>query len=85
MPPPHNHRGGEVITVRTAMRNWLVGVGLVAGLYLLGPVIYFNRVYPFILGMPAIIFWYALVPVLTPVILGTLYLTDRAQNPKGDE
>ncbi|AUW95133.1 MAG: hypothetical protein C7B44_01210 [Sulfobacillus thermosulfidooxidans] len=71
--------------MRTAMRNWLIGVGLVTGLYLLGPVIYFNRVYPFILGMPAILFWYALVPVLTPIILGVVYLLDPVQHFKGDD
>ncbi|OLZ11657.1 hypothetical protein [Sulfobacillus thermosulfidooxidans] len=66
--------------MRVQFITWLIGLFLVASLYLLGPIFYFNRVYPYILGMPAILFWYTLVPLLTPVILGTLYLIDRAQN-----
>lgn len=66
--------------MRTQFLTWFVALVLIASLYLLGPVLYFNRVYPYILGMPAILFWYTLVPVLTPLILGTLYLIHHARD-----
>ncbi len=44
--------------------------------------IYFNRALPLILGMPAIYFWFVLVPILSPIILGVLYLFDQKYNPQ---
>lgn len=59
---------------------WLSAVLLIVLLYLGGPAVYFNRVYPLIFGMPALYFWFVLVPFLNPVILGILYLYDRKWN-----
>ena len=35
--------------------------------------------------MPPLYFWFVLVPLLNPVILGVLYLIDRAENPGDDD
>lgn len=56
---------------------WAVGVFAVAGLYILGPVLYFNRAEPAILGMPPLYFWFVLIPLLSPVLLGIVYLVDK--------
>ncbi len=61
-----------------SMIAWLVAVLLVTGLYLLGPIAGFNRAGPPMLGMPPLLFWFVLCAVLTPLIIGILYLFDRA-------
>ena len=60
-----------------AMIAWVCGVLAVTGLYILGPVLYFNRADPPILGMPPLYFWFVLVPLVSPVILGLVYLADK--------
>jgi hypothetical protein len=64
--------------MRISMVAWLTGLALVIGLYILGPAIWFNRAAPPILGMPPLYFWFVLVPLLNPLIMGTVYLIDRA-------
>ncbi len=71
--------------MRVAMTAWLIGLVLIIGLYVLGPALWFNRAGPLILGMPPLYFWFVLVPVLNPLILGAVYMIDRATNDGGDE
>ena len=60
-----------------SLAAWAVGVLVVAGLYILGPLLYFNAAAPPILGMPPLYFWFVLVPLVSPAILGAVYLVDR--------
>lgn len=71
--------------MRIAMIAWLVGLLLIIGLYTIGPAAGFNRAGPLILGMPPLYFWFVLVPLLNPLILGAVYLIDRAYSDGGDE
>ena len=72
--------------MRVAMTAWAVGLVLVIGLYTLGPAIWFNRATPAILGMPPLYFWFVLIPLLNPLIMGAVYLIDRAStaDPEAD-
>ncbi|MCL5116579.1 MAG: hypothetical protein M1272_05450 [Firmicutes bacterium] len=63
---------------------WLAAVLLVAFLYLGATALWFNRPSPLILGMPPLVFWFLVVPIVTPLVLGTLYLFDRRYNPQQD-
>jgi hypothetical protein len=66
--------------MRISTIAWVIAVFLVAGLYLLGPLIGFNRATPPIMGMPPLLFWFVLCAVLTPIIIGILYLIDRNEH-----
>lgn len=69
--------------MRMSMLAWVIAVLAIIGLYTVGPAVGFNRAGPAILGMPPLYFWFVLVPLLNPVILGIVYLIDRAES--GDE
>jgi hypothetical protein len=71
--------------MRVAMIAWVIGLVLITGLYIIGPAAGLNRAAPPILGMPPLYFWFVLVPLLNPLILGAVYLIDRAYNDGGDE
>lgn len=71
--------------MRMSMLAWVVAVLVIIGLYTLGPAFGFNAASPAILGMPPLYFWFVLVPLLNPLILGVLYLIDRAENPGDDD
>ena len=60
-----------------AMAAWVAGVVLVAGLYILGPALWFNAATPLILGMPPLYFWFVLIPLVSPLILGAVFLIDQ--------
>ena len=45
---------------------WIAGVLLIAALYILGPLLYFNAASPAILGMPPLYFWFVLDPPRQP-------------------
>ena len=64
--------------VAKSLVAWAAGVIAIAGLYILGPVLYFNAAAPAILGMPPIYFWFVLIPLLSPAILGVVFLVDQA-------
>jgi hypothetical protein len=64
--------------LRKSVIPWLAAVLLIIGLYTIGPALGFNRASPLIFGMPPLIFWFVLVPLLNPLILGALYLIDQA-------
>jgi len=66
------------------MMAWIAGVLLVIALYTLGPIA-FNAAAPTILGMPPLYFWFVLVPLLNPVIMGAVYLIDRRDVETEDE
>ena len=67
------------------MIAWLVGLVLVVALYTIGPAVWFNRAAPPIWGMPPLVFWFVLVPLLSPVILGAVYLIDRADHGAAED
>jgi len=71
--------------MRTSLIAWIAGVVSVTGLYLLGPLLYFNAASPPILGMPPLYFWFVLVPLVSPAILGTVYLIDRRAGGVGSQ
>jgi len=58
-------------------------LGAVPFLGILGGVIFANRVEPFVLGMPFLLFWIVLWVVLTSVIMAIVYQLDPAN--KEDE
>ena len=58
-------------------------LGMLPFLGILGGVIFANRVEPFVLGMPFILFWIVLCVVLTSVIMAIIYQLDPAN--KEDE
>jgi hypothetical protein len=45
----------------------------------------FNRATPLILGMPPLYFWFVAATALEPLILGLVYLVDRAETGSGEE
>jgi Protein of unknown function (DUF3311) len=51
---------------------------------LLGGIPFANRVTPFVLGLPFILFWIVLWVVLTSVIMWVIYSTDP-RNRKGEQ
>jgi hypothetical protein len=58
-------------------------LGALPFLGILGGVIFTNRVEPFVLGMPFLLFWIVLWVVLTSVIMAIVYQLDPAN--KEDE
>lgn len=71
--------------MRISMIAWLIGLVVIVGLYTIGPAAGFNTAGPAIWGMPRLYFWFVLVPVLNPFILGAVYLIDRTDNGTDDE
>ncbi len=61
---------------------WLLAVLAIAFLYLGASTLWFDTPAPLILGMPPLVFWFLLVPLATPLILGALYLWDKRANPQ---
>ena len=53
-------------------------LGAVVSLGLLGGITFANRVEPFVLGMPFILFWAVASVVLTSLIMAVVYLLDPA-------
>lgn len=74
-----------MVYVKRAVSYWLWAVILIFVLYVVISVLFFNHAGPAILGMPPMLFWFTVVPLVTPLILGTLYLIDRRINPQWDE
>nr|WP_207711810.1 hypothetical protein [Sulfobacillus harzensis] len=54
----------------------------VAFLYIGASMLWFNVPAPLIVGMPPLVFWFLVVPLVTPLLLGALYLYDRRHNPQ---
>jgi hypothetical protein len=51
---------------------------------ILGGITFANRVEPFVLGMPFILFWIVLWVVLTSVIMAVIYHFDPANRESGE-
>ena len=51
---------------------------------ILGGITFANRVEPFVLGMPFILFWIVLWVVLTSVIMAVVYSSDPANREDGE-
>lgn len=71
--------------MRRAIRNWLWTVIGIYVLYVGVSMAFFNHPGPLVLGMPPLVFWFTLIPVVTPIILGILYSLDKKINPQWDE
>ncbi len=76
-------KGG--ISMKQAIRYWLLAVAVVFLLYTIVSMVFFNHSGSSVLGMPPLLFWFTVVPIVTPLILGGLYWKDRAVNPQWDE
>jgi hypothetical protein len=63
---------------------WLAAVLVILFLYVGAVALFANHVKPTVLGMPFLYFWYVLIPLLNPIILGLLYLYDARRNPQFD-
>jgi Protein of unknown function (DUF3311) len=59
-------------------------LGALPFLGILGGIIFADRVEPFILGLPLILFWIVVWVILTSVIMGIIYQLDP-QNREGEE
>lgn len=64
--------------MRTGIIAWAVGFSVLVLLYTVGTVLWFNHAAPAILGLPPLIFWFVLLPLVSPVLIGIVYLIDRA-------
>jgi Protein of unknown function (DUF3311) len=58
-------------------------LGVLPFLGILGGIFFANRVEPFVLGLPFILFWILTWVILTSVIMAAIYFLDPAN--KGDE
>lgn len=71
--------------MRKYIRNWLLTVGVIYVLYVAVSMVFFNNTKHLILGMPPLIFWFMLVPIASPVLLGILYISDKKTNPQWED
>lgn len=60
------------------LHRWLA---VVPAIGMLGGVPVANRVEPYVLGLPFLLFWIVLWVLLTSVIMGVVYALDRATAP----
>ncbi len=71
--------------MRQALRNWIWTVIAIFILYVGVSTVFFNYATHAILGMPPMLFWFTLMPLATPLLLGWLYHADKHTNPQWDE
>lgn len=71
--------------MRVSIRNWFLAVATIFVLYVGVSMAFFNNTKYLILGMPPLIFWFTLVPIVTPALLGILYLSDKRTNPQWED
>lgn len=62
---------------RRPLYRWLA---LLPAIGLLGGVPFANRVHPYVLGLPFLLFWIVAWVVATSALLGVVYLLDRARD-----
>lgn len=62
---------------RRVLLAWLALVVAITVLYTWVPSTFFNSGTERIAGMPAMLFWFTLLPFLAPALIGGLYLYDR--------
>ena len=52
---------------------------------ILGGIIFADRVEPFVLGLPFILFWIVVWVILTSVVMGIIYQLDPQNREEGEE
>ncbi|WP_160148793.1 hypothetical protein [Amycolatopsis alkalitolerans] len=63
--------------VRFIVGAWLMLVAVVLVLYTVVPSIWFNDGRGVIAGMPAMLFWFTVLPFAVPGVMALFYLWDR--------
>ena len=81
-PPParaeeRGARADRATANRPPAYRWLA---LLPAIGLLGGVPFANRVHPYVLGLPFLLFWIVAWVVATSALLGVVYLLDRARD-----
>lgn len=71
--------------MRTSLIAWALCLLVMVFLYAAGTLLWFNAASPPILGLPPLIFWFVLLPVISPLLIGFVYLVDRAAGGIGTE
>ena len=61
--------------------RWYRWLAVVPAIGMLGGVPFANRVTPYVLGLPFLLFWVTAWVVLTSVIMGIIYALARAREP----
>lgn len=64
--------------MRTSVAVWALCLLVLTFLYAAGTLLWFNAAAPPILGLPPLVFWFVLLPAISPLIIGAVYLVDRA-------
>lgn len=70
--------------MRASLVAWVVGLVTLTLLYVAGTPLWFNAAAPPILGLPPIVFWFVLLPAVSPVLIGFVYLVDRSAGGVGN-
>jgi uncharacterized membrane protein YbhN (UPF0104 family) len=65
------------VAQRRVLLAWLALVVVLTLAYTWVPTTFFNSGTERIAGMPAMLFWFTLLPFLAPAAIGALYLYDR--------
>jgi len=69
---------------RWATILWAIAATLAVIAFVWAPLA-FNRATPLILGMPPLYFWFVAATALEPLIMGLIYLVDRAETGPNEE
>lgn len=64
--------------MRTSLIAWITGLVVLTLLYVAGTPLWFNAAAPPILGLPPIVFWFILLPLVSPFLIGLVYFVDQA-------
>jgi uncharacterized membrane protein SirB2 len=70
---------------RKTVAAWLATNVVVLVLYTLVPTTFLNRGSDRIAGMPEMLFWFTLLPLVVPVLMAALYLYDRRLARRGEQ
>jgi hypothetical protein len=65
--------------------RWYRWLALLPAIGMLGGVPLANRVEPYVIGLPFLLFWILLWVLLTSVVMGLIYALDRAREKRGAE
>lgn len=66
-----------IALARKVVVAWLVLNVVMVVLYTCVPSLFFNDGYDRVAGMPAILFWFTLLPFVIPALIAMLYVYDR--------
>ena len=64
--------------------RWYRWLAVVPAIGMLGGVPFANRVTPYVLGLPFLLFWVTAWVVLTSVIMWIIYVLDRARESRSE-